>query len=105
MLYKTITLELLQDHPHLYDQLLSTRKLLPTLDLYASELRTSHLGWKELLANAKPDKDGSLIASEALELAIEELRRRLPFNPLQEEDNPLSLDGAMAFISRHSPPA
>jgi hypothetical protein len=104
MLYKTITLELLQDHPQFYDQLLFTRRLLPTLERYARELRDRHLAWIELLTLAKPKGDPIQIASEAGELATEELQRRLPSDPLQEEE-PLSLDEAMVFISSHMSPA
>ena len=103
MLYKTITLELLQDHCQMYDQLLYTRRLLPTLERYSDELRTRHLAWKELLEEARPNRDASQIASESLELAIEELVRLLPSESLQDDSEPLSLDGAMAYIRPHTP--
>ena len=89
MLYKTIVLELLQDHPQLYDQLLCTRKLLPTLERYASELRIRHLGWKELLTEPRSRRaTATQIASQALELAVEELERRLPCKPTQDGGQP-----------------
>ena len=37
MLYKTITLELLQEQPELYEQLRSSKRLLPAMDAYASD--------------------------------------------------------------------
>jgi len=55
LFYKTIVLELLQQHSQMYDQLLSKRHLLPMLNLYASQLRDSHLAWKDQLSQAKPD--------------------------------------------------
>ncbi|HEV8062402.1 MAG TPA: hypothetical protein VGP68_21160 [Gemmataceae bacterium] len=105
MLYKTITLGLLQDQPQMYDQLLSNGTLLQTLERYASELRNRHLTWKELLTQAKPDSNPMLIASEALELATQELMSDSPFDQPQNDDEPLSLDGAMTFIRRQSNPA
>ena len=105
MLYKTIVMELLQDRPQIYDQLLKNRTLLQTLESYASELRDRHLAWKELLSQARPGSNPTLITSEALELAIEELMKDSPCSQPQNDDEPLSLDGAMTFIRLHSNPA
>jgi hypothetical protein len=102
MQYKTIILELLQQRPEMHDQLRKDRKLLPTLELYARELKTSHEAWKEVLSQAKPGSDPSQIASEALEIALKELEDRLPSAPPREDQEALSLDGAMAFIRRHT---
>ena len=62
----------------MHDQLRKDRKLLPTLELYARELKTSHEAWKETLVQARPGSDPSQIASEALEMALKELEDRLP---------------------------
>lgn len=78
MQYKTIVLELLQQQTKLHEQLRSQRQLLTTLESYALELKTSHEAWKETLSQAKPGSDPSQIASEALEMAIQELKDRLP---------------------------
>jgi hypothetical protein len=99
--YKTIVLEMLQDHPAMYDKLLSTRTLLATLEEYASDLRNRHQIWMELLSEAKPDRDPIQIASEAGELAIEELQKRLACGQTLHEDEAFSLDRATAFISRN----
>jgi hypothetical protein len=105
MQYKTITMELLQEQPELYGQLLSGKRLLPAIDAYAVLLRTSHELWKERIGRANPNSDPRQIAAEALELAIQELRDRLPSASPAEESEPLSLDAAMAFLRRHSPNA
>jgi hypothetical protein len=105
MRYKTITLELLQDRPAFYDQLISNQTLLSTLERLAEELRTYHHAWQDLLLAAKPGSDPSQIASEAMELAIQQLVELLPSEYPAVEMQPLTLDAAMAFISRHSPPA
>jgi hypothetical protein len=105
MLYKTICLQMIQDCPKMYDQLLSTRKLLSALDLYCNELKTSHLTWKEQLSQARPGSSESQIASEALEIALQELKDRLPSESAPDDNEILSLDDAIAFIKRHMPPA
>ncbi len=98
MQYKTICLQKIQSCPEMYDNLLKNRNLLPTLERYASLLRTSHLDWKEQLSQARPGSNESQITSAALEIALQELEDSLlPALP-QDEDELLSLDGAMPFI-------
>jgi hypothetical protein len=101
MQYKTIILELLQQRTEMHDQLAKERKLLPTVELYAQELKTSHEAWKERLLALTPDSDQSQIASQALEMALAELEDRLP-TEFPRDNEPLSLDAAMAFIRSHS---
>ena len=62
----------------MHDQLRKERKLLETVNLYAGELKISHEAWKEQLLQARPGGESSQIASEALELALNELEDRLP---------------------------
>ena len=102
MQYKTIILELLQQRPQMHDQLRKNRKLLPALEFYAKELKTSHETWKETLSQAKPGSDPSQIASEALEIALKEMEDRLPSESPQDGTEPLSLDAAMAYIRGHT---
>ncbi len=73
MLYKTIVLELLEDRADLHEHLRRTRLLLRTLDLLATELRDRHLSWKERLALSRPGSTPDQLASEAMELAIQDL--------------------------------
>ena len=101
MQYKTIVLELLQQRPEMHAQLRKDRKLLPALEFYSKELKTSHEAWKDVLYRAKPDSDPTQIASEALEMALRQLEGRLPSASPSSEDDPLSLDQAMASI--HNP--
>ena len=101
MQYKTIILELLQQRPEMHEQLRKERKLLPALELYARELKTSHEAWKERLSQTMPGSDPSQIASEAMEMALKDLEDRLPSASPQESET-LSLDAAMAFIRRHT---
>ena len=102
MHYKTIILELLEQRPKLREELRQSRKLLPTLEFYASELRDSHEEWKGRLLEAKPDSDPSQIASQAMELALKDLQDHLPSKSNQEESETLSLDQTMAYISHHT---
>lgn len=103
MQYKTIVLELLQQHPEIHEQLRSRRMLLATLDLHARQLKTSHEAWKRRLSRAKPGSDPSQTASEALEMALQELDDRLTSGLPPHRSEPLSLDAAMAFVRGRTP--
>jgi hypothetical protein len=107
MHYKTIVLELLQQHPELHRELASSKTLLPILDRYAADLKARHENWTQTLSQERPVSAPSQIASEALELALQELRDALPAasTPNDDSPEPLSLDAAMAHIRRHTPPA
>jgi hypothetical protein len=73
MHYKTIVLELLKERQEIHNELQRARKLLPTLERYARDLKTRHEAWKERLFKTKPASDPNQIASEALEIALKEL--------------------------------
>ncbi len=103
MQYKTIVLGMLKDRKELHEQLRLTRRLLPTMERCARELKASHEQWKETLAAQQPGSDPAQIASEALELALKELEDRLPSVSPPDDEEPLSLDKAMAFINSHTP--
>ena len=64
MQYKTIALELIQEQPELYEQLRSSKRLLPAMDAYAIELKASHEAWKDRLSQARPGSDPSQIAAK-----------------------------------------
>jgi hypothetical protein len=102
MQYKTIILELLEQRPQMHEELRRSRKLLPALELYARELKDSHETWKERLLQAKPESAPTQIASEAMELALKDMEDRLPSESHQGENEALSIDQAMAHISRHT---
>src|SRR6202034_1817052 len=91
MHYKTIILEMLEQRPKMREELRQSRKLLPTLEFYASELKDSHEDWKDRLLQAKPDSDPIQIASEAMELALKDLQDHLPSESNQDESEALSL--------------
>lgn len=103
MQYKTIVLEMLQQRTQLYEQLRRERKLLTMTENYAQELKASHEAIRQDLQRANPDIASKMIASEAFEMALKELEDRLPSESAMDEPGELSLDGAMAFLRRHSP--
>ncbi len=105
MQYKTIVMELIDDQPELAVRLRGSRQMLATVETYATELKTIHEAWKTRLGQSKPDSDPSQIASEALELAIEQIRDRLLSASTTDEAEGPTLDGAMMFLRRHSPSA
>jgi hypothetical protein len=102
MQYKTIVLDLLKERKEIHEQLRLTRRLLPTMETCAHELKARHEYWKESLAAANPDTAPVQIASEAMELALTELQTRLPSVQPQNDGQALSLDQAMAFVLSHS---
>ncbi len=101
MMYKTICLGLLEQHPQIYDQLRQSRTLLPTLNRLSSGLKARHQAWIQELQETRLGSD-SQIASEAMELALSELEDRLSADSEQEAQD--FLDAAMASL-RHTPPA
>jgi hypothetical protein len=105
MQYKTIVLHLLEQRPEIHQRLARDRTLMATLDRYSVDLRDRHEAWKEDLCRPTPDGDPSRIASEAMELALAEVEARLLMEFPSEQDEPLTLDGAMEFVRRHTPPA
>lgn len=105
MLYKTIILELLEQNPVLHEQLRKNHILLATMDLYATALASRHQDWERQIAHARPGSNQKQIASEALELAVEEMNDWLASGALPHETEALSLDDAMAFIRRRTPSA
>jgi hypothetical protein len=102
MHYKTMVLELLQQHPEIHDRLRSRRSLLATLESYAGELKTRHDTWTEALTLANPGRAETQVASEALEIALKELAYH--FATGAPPDSATSIEEAMAFLGRHTPP-
>ena len=100
MQYKTIIYEMLQHRPRIHEQLRKSRKLVPTLERYAKELKTSHEAWKEMLSQIRPGSQPSQIASEALEMALKEMEDRLPSALSQGGNEAQVLDAAMLFLRR-----
>jgi len=107
MQYKTIVLGLLQEqYPALHERLRVSRTLLQAMNDYAASLKRHHESWMDRLSVARPESDTIQITSQALELAIEDLRDDLPTNsrPSESEGEPLSPDELMAFVRNHTPP-
>ncbi|MGB7734798.1 MAG: hypothetical protein WBL72_13940 [Thermoguttaceae bacterium] len=102
MQYKTIIHELLQQRPAMHEQLRKERKLLPMMEKYAHELKTSHEAWQEMLLGLRPGSNRTQIASEAFELALKEMEDRLPSASSQDGNQPQFLDAAMLFLRRRT---
>ncbi len=105
MHYKTLVLELLQENPFLYEKLRSGNMLLTAMDAYAIDLKASHESWKGLLAEENPGSDPRQIASEAMELAIQEIQTNLSCESEAGEAEMFSLDEAINFVRPHTPSA
>jgi hypothetical protein len=100
MQYKTIALALLEQQTELYERLRKERRLKGALETCARQLRESQLAWQERLTEQQPQSNPAQIASEAMELATQELIGLLPSVEKAGVDSPLSLDAAMASL-RH----
>lgn len=103
MQYKTITLGLIQDRPELYERLRRSKRLLPTMESYATELKAGHAAWMEQISRQRPGSDPRVVAAEALELAIRDLRDRLPSGPSKDGAEPTP-DAAATPPTRPTPP-
>lgn len=98
MQYKTIILELIQQRPEMHEQLRKERKLLTTLEIYATELKESHQTIREQLQQESPGSNPSLISSQAFEMALKEMEDRMPPASETAKGQELSLDAAIAHI-------
>ena len=90
MQYKTITLEMLQERPGLYERLRSSKRLLATMDTYAAELKADHDIRTQAIALQRPGSDPRQVQAEALELAIRDLQDRLPSDSPRDEAEPMA---------------
>jgi hypothetical protein len=104
MHYKSIALELLGQYPTLHENLRKRKTLLQALDRYSTDLKARHAFWTDQLTKTRPATSPTQTASEALEIAIEDLRSHLSAESEHPSTlaKPLSLDAAMAYIRRHT---
>lgn len=102
MQYKTIVMEMLEFRTEIKARLSQEGSPLETLDRLAMELKSLHESYKEQIAHSRANSHPVQISSEALEMALQELEDRLLLASPIEEPEPFTLDGAMAFIRRHS---
>ncbi len=103
MHYKTIVMELLQNRPELHEKLRRSRTLLATLNLYSSQLKANHEAWMDRLSRVKLGSERSQLASEALEIAVQEMEDSLGTSNFLLETEAPSLDGPMAFTIGPNP--
>lgn len=103
MQYKTITLQLLEDHPELHERLRAARRLLEALEVCSTDLRTRHLALADSLSNSQPGRNQTQVSSESFEIAVAELLGRIRAASLPDE--PLSLDELMDHLQDRTPPA
>jgi hypothetical protein len=87
MRYKTIVLALLEANPTLHSRLKAQRQVLATMDRLALELRSQHHEQMRILQERSPASDPRVISSQALELALEELRASPLLNESEDNDH------------------
>ena len=100
MQYKTIALEMLQQHPEIHNQIRTERMLMATMELYARELKIRHEVWKAFLAKALPKSDPRQIESYALEIALTQVKNILHSQIFSDEveDEETSVEAKTGFI-------
>lgn len=106
MQYKTIVMELLEQHPPLHETLKRDRRLLETIESLARELKATHEQTISDLSEQQPPLPGdgsSGISSQAMEMAIAELQGRLAILSGGENDETLNLDQIMAQVIQRLP--
>jgi hypothetical protein len=105
MQYKTIVMELLEQHPQIHESLKRERRLLAMIESLARELKATHEQILRDLSEQQPPPlgDGSSgISSQAMEMAIAELQELLAILSGDENDDTLNLDQFMALLLQHS---
>lgn len=102
MQYKTIVLELISQNPELHERLRASKTLLSTVDRYALLLKTNHQAWMER-CKSRPEIDSFHLASEAMEIALQEFETALLHDAEPDEAESLSLEEAMAFVGARKP--
>ena len=105
MQYKTIILQLLEQHTELASSLRRRKQLLATMDSLALALKTRHEAWKQRLSQAMPNSSESQRNSESLEFALQELADRLPPASETGDNKAFNLEEAMAFLLAPTLPA
>lgn len=112
MRYKTIVLELLEQRPELHVELRASRKLLATVEEYATLLKGNHEAWLEQLQRwtdtyqpGQWEREASQLSNMAMEFAIDQLIAALPPASPSSDEETFSLDNAMAYLRRQMVPA
>ncbi len=100
MLYKTILLELLEQHPNYLDQLRRTRQIMPWLVETAFELQARHAEWNRVFFKQNPGSIPGRFSSEALEIAIREVSFTFPPESPGEELGDFPIEEAIRWIHR-----
>jgi len=104
MRYKTIVLELIGLRPGLHERLASSGRLGSTMEELARQLRDRHLQLIEQLRRVRPKSADVQLSSEAMEIAVHELELDLDSESPENNEAVFSLDAAMAYVRKHTPP-
>jgi len=102
MHYKTIVLELLQEHTTLHERLREKRMVLAAVETCSIHLKARHEFWMSQFRNTRTNHEPSQLSSSALEIAVQEFRDDLPPETM-DDSHSLSLDEAMPFLQRYTP--
>jgi len=97
-------MELIKQRPNLHDRLASSGRLTSTMEQLAVQLRDNHRQLTEQLREARPGSADIQLNSEAMEIAVNEIEQTLPDESPENDEAVFSLDAAIAYVRRHTPP-
>lgn len=100
MHYKSIILEMLDDHQAIKSLLQKKRQLMEALDLLARQLKESHEQWIQECIARKPSLDSRTLTQQAMELATDEISRRLQTLSFRVADANLTDSDVMAILAK-----
>lgn len=81
MHYKTILMELINDHPELQSRLRESRTLLPSIEQWAVILRKQYRELIEEFLRQESSVTANEVSSRAMEVAVEQIREQLQQTP------------------------
>ena len=103
--YQTLVLNLIREFPLVHYPLKEQKILKETMEKEARNLEARHQALRDHLSRTKPEIDQMQLGSAALELALEEFQTRLASGLQPEDQETLSLDAAIAYLRKVTPPA
>lgn len=100
MQYKSIILEMLDDHQPIKSLLQKHRQLMEALDLWAQQLKLLHEQWMQVCIARNPSLDSTTLTQQAMELATGEISHRLQTLSFRVADENLTHSDVMAIIAK-----
>ena len=98
MQYKTIVLELLEQSPGLSRELRRNDALLSTMNQLAVSFRDLHLRLLDQLTSSQPELDETLLKSQAMEVATEQMQEMIGQAEQLLSNGSVSIEACLALL-------